>query len=59
VVVKAAKEGSCSVRRLQNVIYHVVVQATPRLREHLCRRNTCDENGVPVIKPDPAAFKPN
>ena len=40
----------------QHVIYHVIVQATPRLREQLCLRGTCDTAGIPVHRPDPARF---
>ncbi|MFT3756311.1 MAG: alkaline phosphatase [Pseudoxanthomonas sp.] len=35
----------------QNVIYHVLVQATPKLRQRLCAAGTCDGNGVPVELP--------
>jgi alkaline phosphatase len=31
----------------QNVIFHFLLQASPRLREYLCARTTC-EQGVPV-----------
>ena len=41
----------------QHVIYHVVVQATPRLREHLCAAGYCSAEGVPVELPDPARFR--
>jgi alkaline phosphatase len=41
----------------QNAIYHVIVQATPRLRERLCRAGTCDAQGVPVALPGPKAFE--
>ncbi|WMJ70007.1 alkaline phosphatase [Stenotrophomonas sp. 24(2023)] len=41
----------------QNAIYHMVVQATPRLRERLCQAGTCDANGVPVELPAPARFE--
>jgi alkaline phosphatase len=41
----------------QNAIYHVIVQATPRLRERLCRAGTCDAQGVPVALPGPEAFE--
>jgi alkaline phosphatase len=40
----------------QNTIYHLIVQATPRLRERLCQAGTCDANGVPVKLPQPADF---
>jgi alkaline phosphatase len=40
----------------QHVIYHVIVQATPRLRERLCQAGTCNADGVPVELPAPADF---
>ncbi len=40
----------------QNVIYHVIVQATPKLRERLCAAGTCNADGVPVELPKPEAF---
>ena len=40
----------------QNVIYHVIVQATPALRARLCAAGTCNPDGVPVDLPDPAKF---
>ena len=36
----------------QNVIYHVIVQATPKLRERLCATGGCDASGVPVELPE-------
>ncbi|CAG2092683.1 alkaline phosphatase [Xanthomonas arboricola pv. juglandis] len=41
----------------ENVIYHVIVQATPRLRERLCKAGTCDSAGVPVELPQSATFE--
>src|SRR5690606_29065817 len=41
----------------QNVLYHLIVQAAPRLRERLCAAGTCDADGVPVQLPDPRAFR--
>jgi len=35
----------------QHVIYHVLVQATPKLREQLCAQGGCNANGVPVKLP--------
>ena len=35
----------------QNSIYHVIVQATPALRQALCDAGNCDDNGVPVTLP--------
>ena len=40
----------------QNVIYHVIVQATPKLRQRLCAAGTCNADGVPVELPDPSRF---
>ncbi|NLA66930.1 MAG: alkaline phosphatase [Gammaproteobacteria bacterium] len=37
----------------QNVVYHVIVQATPALRARLCARGHCDAAGVPVELPAP------
>ena len=42
----------------QSVIYHVIVQATPKLRERLCAAGTCNADGVPVELPAPADFRP-
>jgi len=52
----ATGPGSEAVRGTveQNAIYHFIVQATPKLREHLCRAGTCEANGVPVELPRPA-----
>ncbi len=46
--------GSAAVRGSleQNAIYHIIVQATPRLRQALCSKNLCDANGVPVTLPN-------
>ncbi|WP_349985121.1 alkaline phosphatase [Stenotrophomonas sp. WHRI 8082] len=41
----------------QNAIYHMIVQATPRLRARLCEAGTCDGNGVPVELPAPVKFE--
>ncbi|WP_305804707.1 alkaline phosphatase [Stenotrophomonas sp. YIM B06876] len=41
----------------QNTIYHLIVQATPRLRERLCAADTCDAQGVPVELPQPRKFE--
>ena len=53
VGVWARGPGSAAVRGSleQNAIHHVLLQATPRLRESLCRRGLCDGNGVPVELP--------
>ena len=42
----------------QNAIFHILLQATPRLRTALCTRDLCDANGVPVELPDIRDFKP-
>ncbi len=51
--------GSRAVRGTmeQNAIYHMIVQATPRLRERLCEAGTCDAHGVPVELPTPKVFE--
>ncbi|MFT4256801.1 MAG: alkaline phosphatase [Pseudoxanthomonas sp.] len=41
----------------QNVIYHFIVQATPKLRARLCAAGTCDKDGVPVELPKPGDFE--
>lgn len=41
----------------QNVIFHLLVQATPALRARLCQAGTCNADGVPVELPRPADFK--
>ncbi len=41
----------------QNAIFHILLQATPRLRQALCAKGDCDANGVPVALPDPAEFQ--
>lgn len=45
--------GSDAVRGTleQNAIFHLMLQATPRLREAACRAGGCDANGVPVELP--------
>jgi len=35
----------------QHVVYHLIVQATPRLRRRLCAAGSCDKAGVPVALP--------
>lgn len=35
----------------QNAIYHVIVQATPKLRAALCAQGLCNADGVPVTLP--------
>lgn len=41
----------------ENVIYHVIVQATPKLRARLCEAGTCNADGVPVELPRPERFE--
>ena len=41
----------------QNVIFHIMLQATPRLRERLCAAKLCNADGVPVEFPKPADFR--
>jgi len=55
----ASGPGSAAVRGTleQNAIYHVIVQAAPKLRERLCAAGTCDANGVPVELPQPKDFQ--
>lgn len=49
----ASGPGSAAVRGSleENAIYHLLLQATPRLRETLCAQGRCDANGVPVELP--------
>ncbi|MGB3392687.1 MAG: alkaline phosphatase [Stenotrophomonas sp.] len=51
--------GSNAVRGTleQNAIYHLIVQATPRLRQRLCAADTCNAQGVPVELPQPVKFE--
>lgn len=58
VGVWASGPGASAVRGTleQHALFHVVVQATPALRERLCAAGTCDANGVPVTLPRPADF---
>jgi alkaline phosphatase len=41
----------------QHVIFHFLLQASPRLRAYLCTLDPC-EQGVPVVPPDPAKLAP-
>ena len=41
----------------QNVIFHILLQATPKLRERLCAAQLCNPDGVPVELPKPDGFK--
>lgn len=42
----------------QNVIFHLLVQATPKLRERLCAQQLCNADGVPVTLPKLQDFLP-
>ncbi|MCR6495678.1 alkaline phosphatase [Thermomonas sp. S9] len=57
VGVWARGPGSAAVRGSleQNALYHILLQASPRLRAAACAQQLCDGNGVPVILPDPKA----
>jgi alkaline phosphatase len=41
----------------QNAIFHILLQATPLLRERLCAAKLCNPDGVPVELPRPADFR--
>ncbi len=41
----------------QNAIFHILLQATPTLRERLCASHLCNNDGVPVELPKPDDFK--
>jgi len=43
----------------QNAIFHMLLQANPRLRAALCANGACDSNGVPVVLPKPEDFESN
>lgn len=40
----------------QHVLFHLMLQSTPRLRERLCAAGLCDAQGIPVRVPRPAAL---
>ncbi|WP_147652839.1 alkaline phosphatase [Vulcaniibacterium gelatinicum] len=58
VGVWARGPGAAAVRGTleQNVLYHLLVQATPKLRARLCAARTCNRDGVPVTLPRPQDF---
>ena len=60
VGVWARGPGSDAVRGSieQNAIFHILLQATPRLRGALCAKGLCEANGVPVELPKIEDFKP-
>ncbi len=41
----------------QNAIFHLLVQATSKLRERLCAQQLCNADGVPVTLPKPEEFR--
>ena len=41
----------------QHTIFHLLLQASPRLRGALCDKGYCDGNGIPVELPDPGDFR--
>ncbi len=41
----------------QNAIFHILLQATPVLRQRLCAAKLCNADGVPVTLPKPEAFR--
>jgi alkaline phosphatase len=58
VGVWARGPGSSAVRGSieQHALFHIMLQATPRLREALCDRGLCDASGVPVSLPKAPDF---
>ena len=58
VAVYAHGPGASGVRGSleQNVLFHLMVQSTPALRETLCALGGCDAAGTPVQRPDHAAL---
>jgi alkaline phosphatase len=58
VGVWATGPGSDAVRGdiEQNAIFHLLLQANPRLRAALCAKGDC-ENGVPAVLPKPGDFE--
>ncbi|MDH5824421.1 alkaline phosphatase [Luteimonas sp. RD2P54] len=41
----------------QHVVFHFMVQATPKLRQRLCEAGLCNADGVPVDLPRPQQFR--
>jgi alkaline phosphatase len=41
----------------QHVLFHLMLQSTPRLRLHLCAVGLCDAQGIPVRVPRPAILE--
>lgn len=42
----------------QHVIHHLMLQAVPRLRAHVCGAGLCDPRGIPTRVPRPANLAP-
>jgi alkaline phosphatase len=59
VPVYATGAGSAAFRGSleQHVLFHLMLQSTPMLREHLCSAGLCDALGIPVRVPRPAALE--
>ena len=59
VGVWARGPGSTAVRGSieQNTLFHLLLQAHPRLRKAVCDAGGCDAQGVPVELPDPRRFE--
>jgi alkaline phosphatase len=60
VPVYAAGAGAAAFRGSleQHVLFHLMVQSTPRLRAQLCAAGVCDAQGIPVEVPRPANLGP-
>ena len=60
VAVYARGPGADAVRGSmeQHVLYHIMLQATPRLRERLCAAGRCNADGIPVEVPRPRDLDP-
>ena len=58
VAVYALGPGADGVRGSleQNVLFHLMAQSAPALREALCALDACDANGAPVRRPDYATL---
>lgn len=41
----------------QNVLFHLIVQASPAMRQTLCSITTCDARTIPVVLPDPERLR--
>ncbi len=58
VPVYAAGAGAAAFRGSieQHVLFHLMLQSSPRLRGQLCAAGLCDAQGIPVRLPRPAAL---